>query len=278
MEDAFFERNRVDALAMERLTASPYVINIYGFCAMTVVQEFAGRQIHEKPMNPNESLDVAIQVATGIRDIHYIDNADQPVLVHNDINLANILMTDTGRPILNDFNVAILLMQRDNNDDKNTSYSSYSMQSSSSSSSLLTNESEVETCPFYSRFPNPQWRSPEEQVESEEESKYNPPIVDYKIDIYAMGNVLYRLLAGGSPWKRKGAIKLSPEEKLHVASAKRYNGTLPDLPNTTNLEEPANQILHEAMQMCYRFHPDDRPTAKELLHFLVSAKESRLVG
>lgn len=249
MEDAFFENNRVDALAMERLTASPYVIGIYGYCAMTVVQEFAGKQIHEQPLGPWESFDVAIQVAAGIRDIHYIGNSDRPVMVHNDINLANILVADDGRPVLNDFNIAILLMERE-----------------------VSDSSEV--CPFYSRFPNPQWRSPEEQVQSEEESRTNPPIVDEKIDIYAMGNVLFRLIAGGSPWKEKGAIKLSPEEKTKVALAKRYNGTLPDVPSHVNLDQPVMKILYQAMQMCYRFNPRDRPTARELVDFLVTARSN----
>jgi hypothetical protein len=31
-EDAHFEHNRIDAVAMERLTSSPHVINIFGFC------------------------------------------------------------------------------------------------------------------------------------------------------------------------------------------------------------------------------------------------------
>ena len=247
MEDSFFENNRVDALAMERLTASPNVIDIYGFCAMTVVQEYAGGQLHEKQRNSRESLDFAIQVARGIRDIHYMGNSSLPALVHNDINLANILVTDDDRPVLNDFNIAVLLMK---------------------------NESSQDVCPFYGHFPNPQWRSPEEQVESEEESRDHPPVVTEKIDIYAMGNVLFRLVAGVSPWKKPGVSSLAAEDKMDIALAKRYNGTLPDLPPNVNLDDPALRILYEAMQLCFRFDPKERPTAKELVEFLEQSRST----
>lgn len=248
MEDAFFELNRVDAIAMERLTASPNVIGIYGFCSMTVIQEFAGRQISDQKLNGTESLDVAIQVARGIRAIHSIGNSTLPSLVHNDINLANILVTDDDRPVLNDFNIAVLLMEN------------------------RTAEAGPAACPFYARFPNPQWRSPEEQLEGEEESRNHPPVVDEKIDIYAMGNVLYRLVAGGSPWKKNGRPKLSPDEKKEVALLKRYNGTIPSIPEEVKLDDPFTAILYKAMQMCFHFKPEDRPSAKELVDFLETSK------
>ena len=255
MEDAFFENNRVDALAMERLTASPHIIDIYGFCSMTVIQEYAGVQLHELKLNDMEKLDLAIGLAQGIRDIHHIDDSNLPALAHNDINLANIIVTDDGRPVLNDFNIAVLLMKDKSNED----------------------DAEEEACPFYGRFPNPQWRSPEEQVDSEEESKNNPPVVNEKIDIYAMGNVLFRLVAGVSPWKKEGQSRLTAEDKTEAALAKRYNGTLPQLPSNVNVDTPAMTILHNAMQMCYRFDPAERPSAKELVQFLETAKANLAV-
>lgn len=248
MEDAFFENNRVDALAMERLTASPHIIDIYGFCAMTVIQEYAGGQLHELKLNDTEKLDLAVGLARGIQHIHHIDDSKEPAMAHNDINLANILVTEDGRTVLNDFNIAVLLMKNDSSHDNDT------------------------TCPFYGRFPNPQWRSPEEQVDSEEESKNNPPIVTEKIDIYAMGNVLFRLVAGVSPWKKEGQTRLTAQDKVEAALAKRYNGTQPRLPSNVDVVTPAMAVLHQAMKMCYRFDPDDRPSAKELVDFLETSR------
>lgn len=111
MEDAFFENSRVDGLAMERLTASPFVINVYAFCAMTVVQEFAGKDISSLPAttDPKLKLSLATKVAQAVADVHSFDEPNRPSLAHNDINLANLIITDDGRPVLNDFNVAILL-------------------------------------------------------------------------------------------------------------------------------------------------------------------------
>ena len=40
-EEDYFEHNRVDAVAMERLTSSPNVVNIFGFCGHSVMTEFA---------------------------------------------------------------------------------------------------------------------------------------------------------------------------------------------------------------------------------------------
>jgi serine/threonine protein kinase len=245
MEEAFFENARVDAVAMERLTASPYIINIYGFCGMTVVTEYAGEEVSDvaRERNSTERLKLAIKVAQGVADIHSID--PRPSLAHNDLNLANLRVTADGRPVLNDFNIAVLLMKHN-----------------------ITGE----TCPFVSRFPNPQWRAPEEQVYSQHETDTNPPIVTEKIDIYALGNVLYRLAVGASPWKKPGSVKLTTEEKLVVAELKRTNGTQPNVPDDIPMDS-AVQVMLEAMRQTYRFRPRDRPTASAVVEFLKQGLE-----
>jgi serine/threonine protein kinase len=258
-EEKYYEDNRVDAVAMERLTGSPYIIKMYGFCGLTVVQEFAGRELPQVVdagrMNSTEKLKLAKQIAMGVAAIHSIkgddndyDNSNgRPTLVHNDINPANLLFTSDNRPVLNDFNIAIMLMKHN-----------------------VTGE----TCPFYSHFPNPQWKAPEEQVvEDDEESNKHPPIVNEKIDIYALGNVFYRVAVGVAPWKRPEADKLYADDKAVVAQLKKYNGTFPSIPveilrNATKLVDPALAALLDAMRLCYHFNPTDRPTAAELVTFL----------
>jgi serine/threonine protein kinase len=267
MEEAFFENNRVDAVAMERLTASPWVVNIYALCGMSMVTEYAGKELADmaKHLNASQRLDLAVQVAQGLADVHSIDggndndtdNADggqrmRPSLVHNDVNLANLRMTPDNRPVLNDFNIAILLMKH--------------------------NET-GETCPFASHFPNPQWRGPEEQVNSEYESDTHPPIVTEKIDIYALGNVFYRLAVGASPWKRPGAKKVTPEEKVVIAGLKRTNGTLPAIPDDiVSSPDPAVQALLQAMYSCYQFDPRKRPTAAQVVTMLSRSSASIRAG
>lgn len=243
---------------MERLTGSPNIINMYGFCGMTVLQEFAGRELAHVvdggKLNSLEKLKLGRQIAQGVADIHSIpgDSGDEyahsPSLVHNDINLANLVFTADGRPVLNDFNIAILLMKH-----KTTG----------------------ETCPFYSHFPNPQWKAPEEQVVDDDNnnSENNLPIVNSKIDIYALGNIFFRLVAGASPWKQPDADRLYPEEQKEVSRLKRFNGTMPTIPDAvlgsaTEENDPSLAAIVEAMRLCYRFDPVDRPTAAELVAFL----------
>jgi serine/threonine protein kinase len=249
-QERYYEDTRVDAVAMERLTASPYVVRIYGYCGLSIVQEFGSKVLSQVlddgKMKADQKLALALQIATGVADIHSIRGDDgrfsAPSLVHNDINMANMLFTRDNRPILNDFNIAILVMKHNQTG---------------------------ESCPFYSNFPNPQWKSPEEQVVDGEEIE--PPIVSEKIDIYALGNVLFRLAVGSAPWKRPDAERLHSYEKAALVQLKRYNGSLPIVPHTV-LEnakvDPALERLLAAMRLCYSFNPAERPTANQIVDFL----------
>lgn len=127
-------------------------------------------------------------------------------------------------------------------------------------------------------FPNPQWRAPEEQVYSEKESDENPPLVTEKVDVYGLGNILYRLLVGKGPWKRPGQTRLNAIEKDQVAHLKRENGTLPYIPSEVqNSNNPFIVRMREAMYQCYRFNPEQRPSAREIVAFLQRPeKESNL--
>jgi tRNA A-37 threonylcarbamoyl transferase component Bud32 len=131
-QDRYFEFSRVDALAMERLTSSPYIMSINGFCGASVVTERstdAFADVVDK-LSSRSKVDVAIKVARSIADVHEIDGPNSTAsLVHNDININNIFMGPKNNPLLNDFNIAVLTMKdRSNNS----------------------------TCSFPGHFPNPQ--------------------------------------------------------------------------------------------------------------------------
>lgn len=247
MEERYFEFNRMDAVAMERLTASRSVVDIYGFCGMSVLTEYAGSSLRKttQKMPMVQKLEFAIHIAQGIADIHGIDGGgDQVSLVHNDVNLYNIIVTPDNRPVLNDFNIAIPVMKH--------------------------NET-GETCPFASHFPNPQWRAPEEQrVEGSEVL----PHVNEKGDIYALGNVFFLFLAGLNPWKQKG--KPTDREKKLVVTELKLRGERPPLPQgIAESTDPATQLLIKAMNMCYENDPKERPSAAEIVAFL--RKESAVL-
>lgn len=51
-----------------------------------------------------------------------------------------------------------------------------------------------------------QWMSPEQQERERDELSTGK--LDEKIDIYALGNILYKIAVGSSPWKvRKGPFR-----------------------------------------------------------------------
>ena len=245
-EEAYYENNRVDAVSMERLTSSPYVVDIYGYCGMSVYTEYAGQAISNvvDKLPPLEKLKLAQQVAQGVADVHTIDGDEKVSLVHNDLNFANIVISErTGLPLINDFNVAILQMQ-----DKETG----------------------DICPFTSHYPNPQWRSPEEQVD--EETGTVSTSLSEKVDIYGLGNVMYRFAVGKSPWKKKDGGSLSKEEKLAIARAKLKDGALPHIPSRIRKsDDPATKALLKIMRECYRHRPELRPTAKQVVDMLQEA-------
>ena len=132
-------------------------------------------------------------------------------LIHNDINMDNILLgyrDGIETPLVNDFNIAVFRKR---------------------------NERTGLPCLFRGRFANPQvscdmfhtfawkgscafsivnsahislvnarqWMSPEQQEREKDELSTGK--LDEKIDIYALGNILYKIAVGSSPWKvRKG--------------------------------------------------------------------------
>jgi serine/threonine protein kinase len=269
MEEAFFENSRVDALSMERLTSSPYVMNIYSFCGMSVMTEYASHTlaqvVSKKSSTSMDKLSIAMAVAHGIADVHSIDGYSHqhhhhhhhhhhhdmfPSLVHNDINLANVMVSNQGIPKLNDFNIAILLMKH-----------------------RFTHE----PCMFHSHFPNPQWRAPEEQVNDEYESEMFPPNVTEKVDIYALGNILYRIVVGTTPWKDMAHDhqRLTENEKHQLALLKRWNGSIPVIPpSVLHSNDTAIQAMVEAMMLCFQYNPMDRPSAQNITSFLQDKYES----
>jgi serine/threonine protein kinase len=132
-----------------------------------------------------------------------------------------------------------------------------------------------EACPFTSHYPNPQWRAPEEQVDennNNDDDGVASKLLTEKVDIYALGNVMFRFAVGHSPWKRADGRSLSPEEKREIANLKIEKGKLPHVPDEIrHLEEPATKALLSVMHKCYRHRPELRPTAKEIVNQLQRA-------
>lgn len=124
-----FDRYRRDAVAMERLTSSELILDIYGFCGSSAATEFADGgdlettlwgdiDIYEEPEIPEsrltdvEKLEIATEAARSLADFHFLgedSNEDRPIMAHTDIKLSQFVKVGSKFK-LNDFNRARFLM------------------------------------------------------------------------------------------------------------------------------------------------------------------------
>lgn len=74
-------------MALERLTSSPNVINIYGFCAHSVLNEYAdgprlGTFADKSKKKPLKRLEMARDIVSALADVHSIDGDNNATFVH----------------------------------------------------------------------------------------------------------------------------------------------------------------------------------------------------
>lgn len=113
--DRNYDRHRRDAVAMERLTASPYIVDIYGHCGNNGLFEYSNggdidhvlftKYYRENPLQKYDRLRIAAQIANGIADAHYLDDKGRSTIAHTDITGGQFIFIN-GVFKLNDFNRA----------------------------------------------------------------------------------------------------------------------------------------------------------------------------
>mmetsp|Transcript_37574 Transcript_37574/g.55325 ORF Transcript_37574/g.55325 Transcript_37574/m.55325 type:complete len:407 (-) Transcript_37574:188-1408(-) len=230
------EQHRLDAMASERLTSSPHVANIYGFCGQSAINELAqasGKLLRSGTLTPKQTLKFASDVAVGVADIHSIDEQIGVTVAHRDIRSPNVLLSKDGKSfIIHDFNCGRF---------------------------LTWNPKTGSRCAFYKGECN-EYRSPEECGEK--------PLTE-KIDVYSMGNVFYVILTSYQPYAYNGAL-----EKDEI-KASILNGVTPTLPKRIERsKDPATLAVVEAMRKCLAFKPEDRPSAREVANSLLGVLKS----
>lgn len=331
----FFELHRRDAVAMERLTFSPYVMNIYGYCGQSALNELAdfnvggmtrleelSRRLRSQPHTPHlymTKLQLAYQVAMALYHVHELPNqlsttamkekslqqqrhlhmqtddhnqeggAEQreyrPVMVHYDVNPRNVALVRGGRAKLNDFNTCEF---------------------------LPWNPNTRTTCGFRGRFHEPWWRAPEEMppidqngtdlaaMKDNQKSTKLTQMLQEKVDIYALGNILFHVLTTHSP---RGKMKAS---RLLTVQEMVTKGQRPPLPTTFQLVVPSKDgaappispedanytysqyyehydavapqevaivAFLQAMDGCYPMDPSKRWTARQVANVLRQAMQ-----
>lgn len=167
------DRHRRDALVMERLTSSPNVIDIYGFCGNTILSEFlkttVDRIIYEGdddyPSNktlasretPLGRLRLALDVSKGVAALHSIDGGP---IIHADLQAKQFLVDTDGTVKVNDFNRCRFMAH--NNE---------------------TNQ----PCAV---------RIPQAPGDSRAPEEYDFKPLNEQIDVYSLGHVLFTILTG----------------------------------------------------------------------------------
>jgi len=247
-EDNFFEFNRIDAISMERLTSSPHVIDIYGFCGHSVLTEFAdgprlGTLADKTKKVPLKRLEIARDIASGLADVHGIDGDGNSTFVHLDVNPANVVVIN-GTLKLNDFNIGIL---------------------------RKWNKKKKKPCGFPAQFPNPQWRSPEEANERNDLTE--------KVDVFSMGHIFFRLICGHEPWNKLEPGGRPTKEEV---DEKVKAGKLPFVPkDIMESKDPEIVAVRDAMFKCYTIDPAKRPDARSIARSLdneLSSLKRKTVG
>jgi serine/threonine protein kinase len=227
-----FDRHRRDALTMERLTSSPYIVDIYGFCGNTVLNEFIGETLMDVILDDQQGDDaassptrktpegrvrLALDVAKGVEAIHSIPGGP---IVHADIQPGQFLMAADGTVKLNDFNRCRFMTR------------------STKTGNL---------CPFHIAQAGGETRSPEE---------YNIGELDAKMDIFSTANVLYSILSGEQAWTH-----WTSEEAQELVKA----GLVLRVPDEFRTPDTLDGSLTNLTEQAYRFYPAERISAADLV-------------
>eukprot|EP00544_Gedaniella_sp_CCMP2646_P000416 CAMPEP_0202509578 /NCGR_PEP_ID=MMETSP1361-20130828/52844_1 /ASSEMBLY_ACC=CAM_ASM_000849 /TAXON_ID=210615 /ORGANISM="Staurosira complex sp., Strain CCMP2646" /LENGTH=378 /DNA_ID=CAMNT_0049143805 /DNA_START=174 /DNA_END=1311 /DNA_ORIENTATION=+ len=158
-----FERHRRDAVTMERLSFSNYIVDIYGYCSNSAIVDYTKdgdlTWLHrqETRLSKLDMLEIAHDVTAALADLH------DAGIVHADIK-PNQFLNFEGKYKLNDFNRAHFAKQ---NADTN------------------------KTCGFSENHNVGAWRSPEEYL-------YQPQTK--AIDVYSLGHILHFIRTAGVPF------------------------------------------------------------------------------
>jgi Protein tyrosine and serine/threonine kinase len=234
LTDRNYDRHRRDAIVMEHLTSSPYVVDIYGFCGNSVLTEYMDLTLDDVifsndidvvidskpvPVTSAMKLQWALDVARGVQALHEISGGP---IVHTDIQAKQFLLSSTGRVKINDFNRCRFMAQ-----------------------------SNITGSPCSFRIPSApgKSRSPEE---------YLYEALDEKLDIYSVGNIMYTILTTREAWDGYNGV---------VAQSRIQEGVIPEIYTNAiqDLPKSTQEALVNITKRAYAFDPKQRFTAKELV-------------
>jgi serine/threonine protein kinase len=222
-----FDRHRRDAVAMDQLTASPLIVDMYGYCSNSGLFDWAEggdlSNIFDNNMtipSKDRLLMIAYNISMSIHDAHNIDDRGRATIAHTDIKTDQFLFKD-GYYRLSDFNrVRFLPFNQETNS----------------------------SCGFKVAKNGGNWRAPEE---------YAYGVETEKVDVYSLGNVLYFLLTKLDPWEDYG-----DSNSLYK---KVMRGERPKIPKEL-LESDSifDRSMIQAINLAWTHNAYERPSALEV--------------
>jgi serine/threonine protein kinase len=252
------EKVRNEALAMELLTSSPRISNIYGHCAVSLSVEPAPGDIadtivpyykafqnyrgvmpqatldyHSRvhPLNnltAAEKLDIALAMTESLADIHGLETGP---LILGDVSLDQWLLTADGRIILNDLDNSVFLGWKI----RQQKYSQY-----------LSN--------YVGGF-----KAPEEVKGGK---------LDERADLWKTGDLLFSILTGLQPYYNE-----LHEDESGAIDELLLKGEAPYIDPRYHDRSFIEGRLMEIMQKCFKRKPEDRPDIFEIVRFLRETKQ-----
>ncbi len=261
-----------EAIIMERLSASPRIVNIYGHCGTSILSELMAAEISnqiipnsghdderalnalpEVPCNNNftlqEKIDIALAMAESIADMHGFEGG---VMVNGDIHPVQWLWSMQGTVKLNDFNNADLMdWNVETNEFCKLKRGKWGGMVSGRIVLLLQAEHAR-----HSRYPFLQYRAPEEFFGTPQ---------DEKIDVYAMGNNIYTLLTGLWPFYEYS--------RYTTINTKVKAGERPYVDPRYRTHSYVERRLVEIMERMWHQTPEMRPEIFEVVAFLRETKQ-----
>ena len=234
-----YEIQRTDAVISERLTSSPYVMNIFGYCGLSSLAELGDNKSTEWLeklyfLEPIAKLRMAQQLTSALVDLHTTDDMDESTVVVRNLKPDNLLLVK-GIIKMNDFDESILLRR---------------------------NHTSQRAC----LFQLPQFLA--------REKPYQPPWKDgnlsVDVDLFSLGATIYAILNGENPYADLGSNHTAMVQQLEA-------GKLPRLrKEVMRRTDVATITMVHVFEQCFSQDPHRRPTAKQVLAALnEAAKQMR---
>jgi len=227
-----YERHRRESLAMERLNSSPYLVDLYAYCGNSAIFEYSEQgTLHEAIFSTSKE-------TTKFVFNQKLEVAIQVAKAITHLHNFDVVHADISPSQFLFINGIYKL------NDLNR------CQFLRKRNSRYYNNS---ICGFYVSNNAGKLRSPEEYFYQEENEK---------IDVFSMGHIFYMLLTQQHPFHNFSFQEVYQKVK---------RGEKPFLTKELrNSLHPIDSTLRNAMEMCYVFDPKKRPSALDVLQYLMT--------